>query len=412
MPVNSSFTPLELMRLPLASALREEFVGRPISSLRTPAIIIDRAAFKENCAQMGAKVEGLGMHFRAHIKTHKTAEGTRLQIAGGARKLVASTMPEVWGVLQDGITAEDIDDILLSLPISADRMEDLNDAQEKAGAIVIRVMVDHAQQVEHLAAAAKRLGRTVPWSVFIKVDGGGKRAGAPPRSAQMDALLQACKAEPAIEIFGFYSHFGQSYASRTLDQAGQFYAGEIDCVNDAAARAIELGLSGNWILSVGATPTAHAAALGARAPGGLNGTLELHAGCYCLNDLQQDATSLVREGGLALTVLATVVSKYPERDGGEVMTDCGALGVSKDTGPVPGFGRVVSKGHEGWTLGRVSQEHGVLTRVVGAKEIEIGEQVRIVPNHACLTCACHPWFYVVEGASDEIVDVWVPWKGW
>ncbi|BEJ11002.1 hypothetical protein CspHIS471_0104240 [Cutaneotrichosporon sp. HIS471] len=412
MPITSSFTPLELLRLPLASALRDEFIGRPISSLRTPAVIIDRAAFKENCAQMGAKVDGLGMRFRAHIKTHKTPEGTRLQIAGGARTLVASTMPEVWGVLEAGIDAGDIDDILLSLPISADRMEDLNDAQEKAGNVKIRVMVDHAEQISHLSAAAKRLGRKMPWSMFIKVDGGGKRAGAPPRSAQMDALLQACKDEPGVEIFGFYSHFGQSYASRNFDQAGQYYAGEIECVNDAAARAIELGLKGDWILSVGATPTAHAAALGAAAPGGLNGTLELHAGCYCLNDLQQDATSLVREGGLALTVLATVVSKYPHRDGGEVLTDCGALAVSKDVGPVPGFGRVVSKGHEGWSLGRVSQEHGVLTRKEGAKEIEIGEQVRIVPNHACLACACHPWFYIIDGGGDKVVDVWVPWKGW
>ncbi|BEI79931.1 hypothetical protein CcaverHIS002_0104600 [Cutaneotrichosporon cavernicola] len=353
MPVTSSFTPLELLRLPLASALREEFVGRPISSLRTPAVIIDRAAFKENCAQMGAKVDGLGMHFRAHIKTHKTPEGTRLQIAGGARTLVASTMPEVWGVLEAGIDAGDIDDILLSLPISADRMEDLNDAQEKAGNIKIRVMVDHAEQVSHLSAAAKRLGRKAPWSMFIKVDGGGNRAGAPPRSAQMDALLQACKDEPAVEIFGFLFPFRAVLCFAQLRTGGPV---------------------------------------------------------LCRRD--RDATSLVREGGLALTVLATVVSKYPHRNGGEVLTDCGALAVSKDVGPVPGFGRVVSKGHEGWSLGRVSQEHGVLTRKEGAKEIEINEQVRIVPNHACLACACHPWFYIIDGGGDKVVDVWVPWKGW
>ncbi|CAK9779633.1 hypothetical protein CC85DRAFT_280780 [Cutaneotrichosporon oleaginosum] len=403
----SSFTPLELMRLPLVSALRDEFVGRPLSSLRTPALLIDRVAFKENCAQMGAKVDALGLRFRAHIKTHKTPEGTRLQVAGGARSLVTSTMPEVWGVLEAGI---EVDDILYSLPISSDRMEDVNAAQEKAGRTVIRVMVDNAEQIAHLAAAAKRLGRRAPWSVFIKVDGGGRRAGAPPRSAQMDALLQAVKAEKAVEVYGFYSHFGHSYAARSLDQAGEYYAGEIACVNDAAGRARELGLGGDWVLSVGATPTAHAAALGAATPGGLNGTLELHAGCYCLNDLQQAATGLVREGGLALSVLATVVGKYAER--GEVLTDCGALAVSKDQGPTPGFGRVVSKGHEGWSLGRVSQEHGVLVKGEGAREIEIGEKVRIVPQHACLACACHPWFYIVAGGGDEVVDVWVPWKGW
>lgn len=219
---------------------------------------------------------------------------------------------------------------------------------------------------------------------------------------------------------GLTPDFGQSYASKDLAQAGKFYAGEIECVNDAATYARELGVSPSpstpWVLSVGATPTAHAAALGAAVPGGqLQGELELHAGCYCMNDLQQVATSLVRPGGTAVSVLATVVSKYPGRGQGglgEAMCDAGALAVSKDQGPLPGFGKVVSKGHEGWSLGRISQEHGTLTRTEGAKEVKIGERVRIVPQHACLTCACYPWFYVVDGEGEEVVDVWVPWKGW
>jgi D-serine deaminase-like pyridoxal phosphate-dependent protein len=164
------------------------------------------------------------------------------------------------------------------------------------------------------------------------------------------------------------------------------------------------------VLSVGATPTAHAAVLGADGRAhALQGTLELHAGCYCLNDLQQLSTGLVEAPrSAALTVLATVVSTYAHRQ--EAMCDAGALAVSKDTGPIPGHGRVVS--HAGWALGRISQEHGTLTRTADdAEEIRIGDTVRIIPQHACLACACYPWMYVVDG-GDEVVDVWVPWKGW
>lgn len=296
-------------------------------------------------------------------------------------------------------------------------MEDLTDAQEKAHSLnpdfVIRVMVDNAEQVVALDAAAEKLNRK-PWSVFVKVDGGGKRAGAPPRSAQMKDLIEALKSARHVRVHGFYSRsypvstltadFGQSYASRNLQDAGKFYAGEIECVRDAAAFARELGLTGNFVLSVGATPTTQAAvhgATGASAEG--TDTLELHAGCYCLNDLQQEATGV--SGELGVSVLATVVGTYPDR--GEVVCDAGALALSKDVGPEPGFGRVVS--HPGWNVGRVSQEHGVLTTAGGA-EIKYGERVKIVPNHACLACACYPWFYVVDG--DKIVDVWVPWKGW
>jgi D-serine deaminase-like pyridoxal phosphate-dependent protein len=174
-------------------------------------------------------------------------------------------------------------------------------------------------------------------------------------------------------------------------------------------------------------------------------------------DLQQHATSLVPIDNVAITVLATVVSLYPDRtaanaavpgDKGEAMCDAGALAVSKDTGPFKGYGRVVSPPHaRGWDLGRVSQEHGTLVwrgpeagagagesgssvdrsaegrEAARAKEegggsprdLQIGDKIKIVPQHACLTCAAHLWFYVVEeerGGGEEVVDVWVPWKGW
>ena len=61
------------------------------------------------------------------------------------------------------------------MPIGADRIEDLNDVQEKVeGKAVIRVMVDHPAQIEALGAFNKRFGRKERWSAFVKVDGGGR----------------------------------------------------------------------------------------------------------------------------------------------------------------------------------------------------------------------------------------------
>jgi D-serine deaminase-like pyridoxal phosphate-dependent protein len=87
-------------------------------------------------------------------------------------------------------------------------MEDLTAAQEKAsaaGECTIRLMVDHAAQVAALAEAHARLNRATPWSVFVKVDGGGKRAGAPPRSEQMRDLVLKLRACKEVEVYGFYS---------------------------------------------------------------------------------------------------------------------------------------------------------------------------------------------------------------
>ncbi len=91
--------------------------------------------------------------------------------------------------------------------------------------------------------------------------------------------------------------------------------------------------------------------------------------------------------------------------------------MSKDTGPSGTFGEIIGTG---WRLGRISQEHGTLVQDVASEQnlrkLNVGDLVQIVGQHACLTLAAYPWFYVVdsegEGVGLVVEDVWVPWKGW
>lgn len=65
--------------------------------------------------------------------------------------------------------------ILYSMPISADKLEDINSVQEIVGAqATIRLMVDHAEQIRILQSFSQKIQRPARWSVFVKVDGGGK----------------------------------------------------------------------------------------------------------------------------------------------------------------------------------------------------------------------------------------------
>lgn len=73
----------------------------------------------------------------------------------------------------------------------------------------------------------------------------------------------------------YTSDFGQSYASKSLDKATDFYHSEIECVNAAATVARNMGGKGKWMLSVGATPTAHAATQIQGGQMDLQGELEL-----------------------------------------------------------------------------------------------------------------------------------------
>lgn len=138
-------------------------------------------------------------------------------------------------------------------------------------------------------------------------------------------------------------------------------------------------------------------------------------------DLQQLHTGLIDRTRIAQRVLATVISYYPGRGANgtdEALCDAGAIAMSKDTGPSGGFGEVIGKS---WRLGRVSQEHGILTRsgtetAAGEDQLRIGDVVQIVGQHACLTLAAYPWYYVVDSSKGNnasvVEDVWVPWKGW
>ena len=110
--------------------LSEAFVGKSLSSLRTPALIVDRTRFRANCERVTSEAKRRGMKFRAHVKSalsplvllvhrltviaHKTTEGTRLQLeaSGGIRALICSTMVEVWQIIENGLVEEQlVDDV-------------------------------------------------------------------------------------------------------------------------------------------------------------------------------------------------------------------------------------------------------------------------------------------------------------
>jgi D-serine deaminase-like pyridoxal phosphate-dependent protein len=178
-------------------------------------------------------------------------------------------------------------------------------------------------------------------------------------------LIEAVLKCPALTLHGFYTHSGDAYASRNPSDGQAYLTTELRAVSAAATLAASaaqtLGLPAlpRLVLAVGSTPTAHASARAAltddQTPGA---TFEIHAGVYPLLDLQQRATGLVDDTGaaLALGVLARVCSVYPERETPQVLIDAGAIALSKDHGPVEGYGEIYGAGPlEGWVVSKISQ---------------------------------------------------------
>lgn len=298
--------------------------------------------------------------------------------------------------------------------------------------------------------------------------------------ALVDTLLNHVEPAGWGLLHGFYSHAGHSYGGNSEIAAMEVLVQEIEGLQDAAkfvkGRAASIpGSETNrvYILSVGATPTATSIQNVLRddsqqqrpemrqqmarlkrsieqANAENETSVELHAGVYTLLDMQQLATRaspsaasiqdddddkhppLLSTSDVAFTVLAEIASLYPSRDPPEALIAAGSLALGHDPcksytgwGVVSDWGlpsqKSYSEGRSGWEVGRISQEHGILrgntTPGITPLRLEIGQKVRIWPNHACIAGAGFGWYLVVdstlpEGRQDDIIDVWVRCRGW
>ncbi|CAH2355116.1 D-serine dehydratase [[Candida] railenensis] len=416
--------PSQLTTIPNKEDLLKQYVGQKISDLPTPSFIVDRGKFKVNADKMLANSKNLKADFRAHIKTHKTVEGTLLQLGnGGTDKLVVSTLSEAWSIVplaERGL----VKDVLFSLPVVESRLSEIVEISKHFDHF--RLMLDNEAQLDILNEYSSLHGLKKKWSIFIKIDMGTKRAGLVNDSEYLSKTLErAIKYKSTIEIYGFYCHAGHSYSSKSEGAAKDFLLQEIVHANCAASAALKIDPTLKLQISVGATPTAHAseilkmeeveAQIGGKS---LSGKLELHAGNYPFCDLQQVSTGCVTNDDVSISVIADVISTYPQRGDkapGEQLINAGVIALARESGPLPGHGRIVQpKGFENWIVGRLSQEHGILVPLDGEEKTEfipIGTRVSIIPQHSCITAASYPWYFVVEG-SDLVVDIWVPHRGW
>ncbi len=59
---------------PSGTKLIDEFVGKRLQDVPTPAAVVDRAVVRRNCDSMLRACEALQLDFRPHVKTHKVKD--------------------------------------------------------------------------------------------------------------------------------------------------------------------------------------------------------------------------------------------------------------------------------------------------------------------------------------------------
>lgn len=367
-----------------------------LDDLPTPCLVLDLGILKRNLAAMAdAIARHPGVRLRPHLKTAKSREVAALAAPGGG-PITVSTLAEARyfaeGGWRDQIYAVGI------APAKLDAVAALN----AAGADV-KVITDDPD------AAAAIAAHPGPVRALVEVDVGEGRGGVAPDS---DALL-AVAARLGPRLVGVLAHAGHSYAGRSPGEMEAIAEAERAGVVRAAERLRAAGHRVE-IVSLGSSPTA----LHARS---LAGVTEVRAGVYMFGDLFQMQLGTHGPEDIALTVLASVIGRKPERNA--VLLDAGALALSKDrsTQAAPrdyGFGLMLDRaGRPSFgdaIVVRTHQEHGEVRGESGPlpfDRLPVGARVRVAPNHACLTAAAYDRYHVVEG-GEQVIAVWGRVNGW
>jgi D-serine deaminase-like pyridoxal phosphate-dependent protein len=346
-------------------------IGKRAAELVTPALLLDVAAARRNIEKMGERMRALPAELRPHVKVHKSPELARMQIAAGAIGVSTATVWEAIVMVGSGL-----DGVFVANTLAGS--EKLAALAALAREAEVTVAVDDLQNAVEIAAAARTAGSTV--GVLVELDTGMDRAGVDTTEDAL-ALAKRIVELDGLRLLGLTGYEGHCSLTpeRELRHEREQTAMRFLVETAGVLRAAGLPCP---IVSAGGTATWDWTA-------SFPGVTESQAGSYVVMDNFHGA--MVGEFEHAVTVLATVISRQPDR----VIVDAG----NKSMG-APTLATIV-----GYDLPsfRFDEEHGIFEASPQIR-LGVGDIVELVPGYAPGTVNWYDAYHVVE--DERVVDVW------
>jgi len=348
-----------------------------LADLETPIPVVDLDRLARNLDRAAGYATAHGLSLRPHVKTHKSPVIARQQLDRGAVGLTCATTHEA------EVMSEVCDDILVAYPpVGAPRARRIARLPTHAR---VTVALDSTAALQAIAAAAKDERREI--GVYVELDLGMRRVGLSNLDAAI-ALAREAIGRPHLRFDGiaFYpGHVREPVARQAKSLA------TLDAALSAAVEAFTRAGLRPTTVSGGSTPTlwrTHE----------LSAVTEFRPGTYVYNDRTTASIEACAWDDCAFTVLATVVSTAVP---GQAVIDAGtkALGREPMRGAEgEGFGALLDRPDV--VVARMSEEHGVLDLSATSWRPEVGQQVRVVPNHVCVVVHLND---VIIGARGDVV---------
>jgi D-serine deaminase-like pyridoxal phosphate-dependent protein len=349
-----------------------------LDSIETPAALVDEDRLASNLHKAAAYMREHGLRWRPHTKTHKVPELAARQLQAGAAGLTVATPREAEVM---GAVAEDV--LLAYSPVGASKLARLMALPRR---VRLSVALDSREALAGLSEVARRAGRTV--GVLVELDLGMRRVGVQvPEEAV--ALAREVTGAEGLEYQGvmFYpGHIRMPLAEQgpALAEVSRRLGTFLDALGGA-------GLKPD-LVSGGSTPTlwrSHEVV-------GMN---EIRPGITPFFDRASAWMGVCGWEEVAYSVLATVVSTAVP---GQAVIDAGSKALAKEELPVGGYGALLERPEV--VVHALSEEHGMLDLSRTTWRPRVGERVRVVPNHVCVSVNLQDVLWAVRG--DQVVDQW------
>ncbi|MCC3357842.1 D-TA family PLP-dependent enzyme [Bacillus sp. REN16] len=351
--------------------------------LDTPSLVIDREIMMDNIERMQSYANKYGVSLRPHTKTHKMPALAKLQVDAGAKGITVAKVGEAEVMAENGLN-----DIFIANEIVG--VVKLNRIKKLAETIDISFGVDSIEQCEMIEKVFSDSQQ--PAQVLIEIEVGENRSGVIKESDFL-SLVEYIKKCSHVNLKGIFSHDGNTYKAKDLDECRELYNSAQKRTLHFANLAEGLGCKLETV-SIGSTPPLM------HDFGVMEGITELRIGTYILMDVAQ-GNAIGTYDRCAASILTTVISK-PTNE--RVITDVGAKGITMQTRSqgicaTTGLGYIKNYGVH---IDQVYDEHAIIYNEEFRNQVAIGEVVEIIPNHICPVCNLYDHAYLVSG--DEVVE--------
>jgi D-serine deaminase-like pyridoxal phosphate-dependent protein len=353
-----------------------------VHDIDTPALLVDLDAMERNLGRVAEYTQKHGLRLRPHTKTHKSPRIGRRQLDLGAAGLTVAKVGEAEVMLEAAPP-----DMLVAYPVIGPTK--LKRLMAVARQTRVTVSLDSLGAARQLSEAAQGAGVSV--GVLAETDVGLGRVGVSPGQELLD-LARGIQRLAGLSFEGIAFYPGHIKDNGEAGKEALTALGHLiqSMLEDFRREGIAVR-----IVSGGSTPSLYRSHQ-------LPGLNEIRPGTYVYNDWNTVASGACTPEECAAALLVTVVSTARP---GQIIVDGGSKTFSSDRlagSAETTFGHVLEAPQA--VFHKMNEEHGYVDVRECGRRFEIGERLRIIPNHICVAVNLHERIYGIR--NGEVEEVW------